>query len=215
MRHQCYPGSDHRRLFVRNSKIDLSPSHFIVNYWDHNGLCFFFFGRLVWITYVYMLYYFNYRVWLRPIIHIGGPGLPGGPYYNNFMTNIPWVSTIPWVSWDTTEIWVRYVPTPLTGTVCKIPTCDVPVTNPSHYEYCIACRNTRIIAASVKWSGHMEWGPSGKVGHQWPWLFSRSLHQKNLTPHTQPEPGLPRGQSIIDPIVRCNSILDKLCMVTN
>ena len=37
-----------------------------------------------------------------------------------------------------------------TGTVCKIPTCGVPVTNPSHYEYCIACRNTRIIVASVK-----------------------------------------------------------------
>ena len=27
-------------------------------------------------------------------------------------------------------------------------------------------------------------------------MFSRSLRKKNSTPHTQPEPGLPRGQSI-------------------
>ena len=68
----------------------------------------------------------------------------------------------------------------------------------SCYEYCVAHGNTWIIAASAKWSGHIEWGPSGKVGHQWPWLFSRSLRKKkkknqkkNLMPHTQPEPGLP------------------------
>ena len=35
-------------------------------------------------------------------------------------------------------------------------------------EYCVTCGNTRIIAASMKWSGRMEWGPSGKVGHQRP-----------------------------------------------
>ena len=46
-------------------------------------------------------------------------------------------------------------------------------------EYCVTRGNTWIIAASTKWSGRMEWGPSGKVGHQRPCSpdhYAKKLH---------------------------------------